>query len=88
MGLARPHAGNNMKKRIVSVLLCISMLLSIIALAPVSWFTEVTAATTSQNNIVTRADYLYNTTWVCQKTVLGWRGSYTFYAGNTYRLPY
>ena len=57
-------------------------------MAPVSWLTEVKAATTSQNNIVARADYLYDTTWVCQKTVSGWRGNYTFYAGSTYHLPY
>ncbi len=46
------------------------------------------AATTSQNNIKARANYLYDSTWVCQKTVAGWRGQYYFYAGNTYRMPY
>lgn len=49
---------------------------------------EVNAATESQNNIVARADYLYNITWVCTKTVAGWRGNYTFVAGETYRIPY
>ncbi len=46
------------------------------------------AATVSQNNIKARANYLYDSTWVCQKTVAGWRGQYYYYAGNTYRMPY
>ena len=29
---------------------------------------------------------MYNTTWVCKKTVAGWGG--TFYQGSTYRIPY
>lgn len=82
------HARITMKKRFVSIVLCIVMLLGMVAMAPISWLPEIHAATTSQNNIVARADYLYDATWVCQKTVTGWRGSYTFYAGNTYRIPY
>lgn len=46
------------------------------------------ASTNYQHNIVARANYLYNSTWVCKKTVAGWRGQYYFYAGNTYRIPY
>ena len=46
------------------------------------------AATTSQNNIVARADYMYGLTWTCQQTVSGWRGNYTFTKGNTYHVPY
>ena len=77
-----------MKKRIISIVLCVFLFTGMIATAPVSWTPKIHAATTAQNNIVARADYLYNATWVCQKTVSGWRGSYTFYAGNTYHIPY
>lgn len=49
---------------------------------------KVNAATTNQLNIVARADYMYNTTWTCKKTISGWNYRYTFYAGNTYHLPY
>ncbi len=77
-----------MKKRIISFLLCFVMLFGIVSMAPVSPRNQVHAATTSQNNIVARANYLYNSTWVCQKTVSGWKGNYTFTKGNTYHLPY
>ncbi|MBE6842361.1 MAG: hypothetical protein E7510_05975 [Ruminococcus sp.] len=38
------------------------------------------------DNIVARANYMYNATWVCKKQVSGWGG--TFYEGNTYHVPY
>lgn len=63
------------------------MLFGYIAMIPAEQI-QVRAATTNQNNIVARANYLYNATWVCQKTVSGWRGNYTFTKGNTYHLPY
>ena len=44
------------------------------------------AATVSQKNIVSRADWLYDTTWTAQKDVTGWR--YTFSKGGTYHIPY
>ena len=50
--------------------------------------TSTSAVTQNQQNIVDRANYLWNSTWVCKKTVKGWNSAYTFYAGNTYRLPY
>lgn len=40
------------------------------------------------DNIAARADYLYNIKWTAQKTVKGWKDKYTFYAGNSYRIPY
>ncbi len=48
------------------------------------------AAGLSQNqaNIVARADYMYNSTWVCKKTITSWKGQSYFYEGNTYRIPY
>ncbi|MBQ7345715.1 MAG: RICIN domain-containing protein, partial [Oscillospiraceae bacterium] len=76
---------NGMKKRLLSILLCLAMLLAFLPAAPVP---VVHAATTSQQNIVARANYLYNATWVCQKTVAGWKGNYTFYKGTTYHIPY
>ena len=72
-------------KRILSALL---VLMLVITMIPSVVVTSHAATTTNQQNIVNRANYLYNTTWVCKKTVTGWRGNYTFYAGNTYRLPY
>ena len=70
------------------MLLCVVTLVSLLPAlgAPLSLTAK--AATTSQNNIVARADYLYDAVWVCKKTVNGWRNQYTFYAGNTYRMPY
>ena len=44
------------------------------------------AATVSQKNIVSRADWLYDTTWTAKKDVTGWR--YTFSKGGTYHIPY
>lgn len=38
------------------------------------------------DNIVERANYLYNSTWVAQRNVSGW--NYTFIKGKTYRIPY
>ena len=64
------------------------MVLEIITAVGFSNPVTVQAATTSQNNIVARADYLYDITWVAQSTVYGWKYNYTFYQGNTYRIPY
>lgn len=75
-------------KKKLCLLLCVTILLEIFAVFNVSKATTVHAATTSQNNIVARADYLYDKTWVCQSNVSGWNYNYTFYAGNTYHLPY
>lgn len=49
---------------------------------------HVSAVTTNQQHMVDRADYMYNITWVCQKTVSGWKSNYTFTKGETYRIPY
>ena len=79
-----------MKQRtILSRLLCIVltavMLLGLFAGVLPS---PVYAATTSQNNIVARADYLYNIKWTAKSTVYGWNGNYVFNAGTSYRIPY
>lgn len=76
-----------MKKRVVSVFLCFAMLMSTIALI-IPMVPQVQAATANQLNMAARADYMYNATWVCQKTVTGWRNNYTFTAGQTYHIPY
>ena len=60
----------------------------VFSLFPALFNNPVKAATTSQNNIVARADYFYNLTWTAQSTVYGWNYNYTFYAGSTYRVPY
>ena len=73
-----------MKKRIVSILLCLLLVLSIVP----AWSAQVSAATESQLNIVDRANYLYDATWVCQRTVRGWCDRYTFNAGETHHIPY
>ena len=76
-----------MKKRIISLFVSIAMVLSTIVCmtnAPVNADT----LTTNQQNIVDRANYLWNTTWVCKKTVLGWNNAYTFSQGSTYHIPY
>ena len=45
-------------------------------------------ATSSQKNIIARANYMFNSTWICQDTRNGWRGKYTFNKGDTYHIPY
>ena len=76
-----------MKKHIVrglSFLLALSMILGVIPALDI----DTHAVTLNQQNIADRADFFFNTTWVCQKTVNGWRDQYTFSQGETYRLPY
>lgn len=79
-------------KRALSLVVCFTMILSMLtcAFTFTSGAAEVDVADVqwSQNqlNIVDRANYMYDTTWVCKKTVAGWGG--TFYEGNTYRIPY
>ncbi len=72
--------------RAICIILALVILLGIFPIAaPV---TVVRAVTQSQLNTVARADYLYDITWVCQKTVSAWKGKNTFYEGQTYRIPY
>ncbi len=75
----------NLLKKFTSFLLTCAILA---ALLPVMSTVKVHAVTQNQQNIVDRANYFFNTTWVCQKTIMGWRDQYTFEAGETYRLPY
>ena len=71
-------------KRVISLLLCLALVLGFLP----GLSAPVRAATASQNNIVARADYLYNIKWTCKKTVYGWCRNYVFNAGSTYRIPY
>ena len=50
--------------------------------------TEARAVTPNQQNIADRADFFFNTTWVCQKNVNAWRDEFVFQKGETYHLPY
>ncbi|MBQ2971499.1 MAG: GBS Bsp-like repeat-containing protein [Ruminococcus sp.] len=81
-----------MKQRVISILLCLVMILSCftslsaVSVNAATVSVSQTKATQNQLNIVARADYMYDTTWVCQTTVAGWGG--TFYAGSTYHIPY
>ena len=68
--------------------LCVTLVAGVITFFNSSHIMNVHAATESQKNIVARADYLYDQTWVCQSNVSGWNYNYTFYAGNTYHIPY
>lgn len=77
-----------MKKRILSLLLSVLMIMSIFSCLTVFTSTSASAATTSQKNIVARANYLYNSTWTCKQNVYGWRNQTMFYKGYTYRMPY
>ena len=75
----------NLLKRTFSLLLILAMVAAMIpAIRPV----EAHAVTKNQQNIVDRANFFFNTTWVCQKTIMGWRDEFTFEKGETYRLPY
>jgi hypothetical protein len=78
--------GDCMKKRIVSGLLSIVMMFSMFACLSGVSPVKVKAWTNSQYNIVDRAQYMWDSTWVCQQNVEGWGGTFT--KGNTYRVPY
>ena len=76
-----------MKKMIVrgiSILLAFAMILSFVPML----HTEAKAVTVNQQNIADRADFFFNTTWVCQKNVNAWRDEFVFQKGETYHLPY
>ena len=79
----------NILKKAISVSLALIICFSLAVVNDES-ATKTYAATQNQQNIVNRADYLYSLTWVAQKTVTAHAYSYyyTFYAGNTYHLPY
>ena len=77
---------NTGKSKIISLILVLSILLSLVPVFHV----EAQARTWSVNlqKIADRADFFFNATWVCQKTVYGWRDQFTYYEGETYHLPY
>lgn len=66
------------------ILLALAMVLGFIPVLN----NEVKAVTLNQQNIADRADFFFNTTWVCQKDVNAWRDEFTFKKGETYHLPY
>ena len=78
-----------MKKSISKKLLSLFLVTILMMPAFPEPLTETASAATvtqNQQNMVARADWYYNITWVAQETVAGWSG--TFYQGNTYRIPY
>ena len=74
-----------MKKRVLSLFAAFFMLCSV--LSCLSFDEMYFAKASGVDNIVARANYMYNSTWVAQKDVLGWN-DYTFKKGTTYRIPY
>ena len=78
-------AGKKIFRKILSFALVLIFVLSTFVIVMP---TSTSAVTQNQQNIVDRANYLWNSTWVCKKTVKGWNSAYTFSAGSTYRLPY
>ena len=70
--------------RSISIFLALAIVLSFTPLLD----SEVKAVTLNQQNIADRADFFFNTTWVCQKDVNAWRDEFVFQKGETYHLPY
>ncbi|MBQ4067060.1 MAG: hypothetical protein IJD22_05400, partial [Clostridia bacterium] len=70
----------------LSLLLIAAMLVVCIPVFAVK--TDATTITQNQANMVARCDYMYNATWVSQKTITSWKSQSYFYAGSTYRIPY
>lgn len=68
----------------VSILLALVLVLGFVPVLG----TEARAVTINQQNIADRADFFFNTTWVCQKDVNAWRDEFVFQKGETYHLPY
>jgi len=81
-------------KKLISIFLVVVLFVGIVPMGESGEFNfsafklNVSAATTSQQNIVAWADYYYGITWTAQKTVSGWKGNYTYSKGSSYRLPY
>lgn len=46
------------------------------------------SVSSERDNIYSRASAMYNTTWVPEQNLVGWRGNFTFTPGNVYRIPY
>ena len=68
----------------LSMLLALAIVLGFVPILG----TEASAVTVNQQNIADRADFFFNTTWVCQKDVNAWRDEFVFKKGETYHLPY
>ena len=76
-----------LSSRLISLMLILALVLSLVPAISVP-AKAAYVPTANQQNIVDWANYLYNLTWVSQKTIYGWRYGYTFEKGETYRLPY
>ena len=70
--------------RSVGAILAVSMVLGLLP----GGQARVYAVTRDQQDIVDRADYLYDQVWVARETVEGWRGARIFEEGGTYHMPY
>lgn len=77
-----------MKKRILSFFICLTLISCVFSCLPAASTTEVSAATTSQTNMVKRADALYACRWTSMKSISSWKSNSTFTKGSTYRVPY
>ena len=75
-----------MKKRILSLFTAILMVCSVFCIVPKenSFFTKAIGT----ENIVARANYLYDLTWMPLKTIYGYGKNSTFNAGTAYHIPY
>jgi len=78
-----------LKKRVLSLFMVL-----VLFAVPFTFMSDVEmqSKAITQNEIVQRANQLYNTTWTPLKTVKGYGNghgtSYTFNAGKSYRMPY
>ena len=76
-------------KRLLGVFIAIIMVVTTFAPLSLEIITadiSITANASGVDNIVARAYYMYNSTWVCRRQVSGWK--YTFQDGQTYHIPY
>ena len=76
-----------MRRKIIKGICMLLALAMVLGFIPVL-HAEVSAVTVNQQNIADRADFFFNTTWVCQKNVNAWRDEFVFQKGETYHLPY
>ncbi len=75
-----------MKKKVLSLITTLVVIFSFVGIMP-KLEMKVEAKFTA-NEIVARADELYNLTWTPLKTIYGYGQNYTFEAGKTYHIPY
>ena len=80
-----------MKKRLLSLVMALAMIVGFAAFLP-ELDLKASAAKLSAQQIVDRANYMYNLVWTSQKTFKGYKtsGGYQYYfnAGQQYHIPY